>query len=330
MWVLWHAICLNSITLFPKEFTVSQSCMSGTLLHHHLLKKYTSWQVGGPADRVYFPETEHDLSEFLASLPPQEPLLWLGLGSNVLIRDGGIRGTVIITQKGLRQIDILSPTRWRVQTGMPCGTLARTSAREGLTGLEFLAGIPGTLGGAVAMNAGCHGGETWDHLVAVCTIDRSGEIKKRSRADFEVAYREVKRPQGEWFLNATFELPLAPPEQCKQTIKDLLAYRAQTQPTHLPSGGSVFRNPPGDHAGRLIESCGLKGCQMGQAMVSPKHANFIVSLNDHTRAADIEGLMHYVQEHVFQKTGIRLQAEVHVLGDDLPCTSYVFWDEEAS
>jgi len=281
------------------------------------LARHTSWRVGGPAARLYRPADRDDLIAFLAGLGPDEPLLWLGLGSNVLISDRGFPGTVIETQGCLTAMERLDATRIRAEAGVSCAKAARFASRHGLIGIEFLAGIPGTIGGALAMNAGAWGGETWPHVALVRTIDRHGEVRERPPADFEVGYRHVRIHAGEWFLEAELALSHGDTEAAQARIRELLDRRAATQPTGLPSCGSVFRNPPGDHAARLIEAAGLKGRRIGGAEVSPKHANFIINLGD-ASARDIARLIDLVRDEVERTSGIRLIPEVRRVGDFEP------------
>lgn len=287
--------------------------LRGLLLENVLLADYTSWRVGGPAKRLYQPADLADLSNFLATLPPQEPIIWLGLGSNTLVRDGGIEGTVIITQGHLNKMELLDATTVRAEAGVACPALARFCARQGLRGAEFWAGIPGTMGGALAMNAGCHDGETWNRVVAVETIDRQGVVHTRYPAEYKVGYRSVIGAKPEWFVAGHFRLQPGSKEEALEEIRQLLVYRTATQPTSEPSCGSVFRNPPGDYAGRLIEACGLKGQRVGGARVSLKHANFIINEGSAT-ATDIEMLMDRVAQEVKQAQGIELIREVHIIG----------------
>lgn len=290
--------------------------LKGTLTMSASLAEYTSWRVGGPAARLFKPVDLADLTLFLHNLPPEQKLLWLGLGSNLLIRDGGVDETVIVTQGGLKEISQIEPQLIRAEAGVSCATLARHCARLGLRGIEFLAGVPGTVGGALAMNAGCFGGETWEWVEAVETIDRFGAKRLRTKAEFKVSYRQVEIPNHEWFVAGYFRLPFGDKETIFENIKKLLEHRAKTQPTNEPSCGSVFRNPPGDFAGRLIESCGLKGFKQGGAMVSNKHANFIV--NDGTATAvDIENLIDLIIQTVAEKFAIHLHREVHIIGKRL-------------
>ncbi len=278
------------------------------------LAGYTSWRVGGPARLMYLPADRDDLADFLRVLDADEPLLWLGLGSNLLVRDGGFPGVVISTQGRLDVLEHDGGQGIYAEVGCACAKVARFAARAGLVGAEFLAGIPGTLGGALAMNAGAFGGETWPLVHAVETIDRRGEIRQRGPEDFDVAYQQVKRPEDEWFLAARLALNDGDTSQAQARIRSLLERRSATQPTGQPSCGSTFRNPPGDHAARLIEAAGLKGMCRGGAQVSEKHANFIINTGDAT-AADIEGLIELVRETVQQHSGIRLVTEVHRVGE---------------
>lgn len=288
------------------------SILRGELRLDEPLSRHTSWRVGGPARRLYRPADAADLAAFLRQLDPAEPLLWLGLGSNVLIPDSGFPGTVIETHGRLTRIERSGPTGIFAEAGVACAKLARFAARAGLAGAEFLAGIPGTLGGALAMNAGAWGSETWAHVASVRTIDRRGAIHERGPRDFGIGYREVKGPAGEWFLDARLELQPGDGEAGLERIRALLEQRARSQPTGLPSCGSVFRNPPGDHAARLIESVGLKGYRLGGAQVSEKHANFIINTGT-ASALDIARLVEHVREQVEQRTGVRLVPEVRTL-----------------
>ncbi|RMF95552.1 MAG: UDP-N-acetylmuramate dehydrogenase [Gammaproteobacteria bacterium] len=276
------------------------------------LARHTSWRVGGPADVYFRPATRQSLLAFLAGLDPALPVHWLGLGSNLLVRDGGLRGVVIATSRALGTLQRL-PGRVVAGAGLACTVLARRCARWGLGPAEFFAGIPGTVGGALRMNAGAFGGETWDRVIEVETVDRRGRVRRRPRDDFGIGYREVRGAEGEWFLAAHFDF-VDQPEGGLERVRSLLREREQKQPLGLASCGSVFRNPPGDHAARLIESCGLKGLRIGGAEVSTKHANFIINTGGAT-AADIERLIETVRERVAAETGVQLVPEVHIVGE---------------
>lgn len=288
--------------------------IQGDLLQNESLANHTSWRVGGPAQQLYKPYDLNDLAIFLSQLPKNEDILWLGLGSNVLVRDGGYPGTVILTQARLKELAFTADHTIRAEAGVACATLARFSARQSLTGLEFMAGIPGTVGGALNMNAGCFNGETWDFVVAVETIDQHGTIHRRTPEEYQVAYREVvAQKEQEWFVAGYFSCPTGDKETSLQMIRDLLARRTASQPTGEHSCGSVFRNPPNDYAGRLIEACGLKGYQHGGAQISEKHANFIINTGN-ASAKDIEETIDIVHKRVKEEFNIDLHREVHIIG----------------
>jgi UDP-N-acetylmuramate dehydrogenase len=274
---------------------------------------HSSWRAGGRADRFFMPADLEDLRVFLKSLPPDEELLWIGLGSNLLVRDGGIRGTVICTCNRLKRMSLLVSGRIEAQAGVPCALVAKFCADRGLVGGEFLAGIPGTMGGALAMNAGAFGGETWRLVRQVTTIDRLGEIHRRIPDEYDVGYRSVRGPGEEWFVSCELELEIGDGAESRNKIRGLLARRSETQPTQLPSCGSVFRNPVGDFSARLIEASGLKGHTIGGAQVSEKHANFIVNTGN-ASAADIEALLMHVKAEVFRRHGVELMPEVKIVG----------------
>ncbi len=286
--------------------------------HNEPMAAHTSWRVGGPADLYIEPRSVEELRAFLLELPSSMPLLWVGYGSNLLVRDGGFRGAVVATRRMPRELERISDSRVRAGAGVACARLAKQCEQWRLGPAAFMAGIPGTLGGALAMNAGAFGGETWSHVESVETIDRAGEIRVRPRSDFRIGYRSVAGAEGEWFLAATFAFePVAAQDDDEPAIRSLLSRRAATQPIGQPSCGSVFRNPPQGFAGELIESCGLKGARIGGAVVSEKHANFIVNDEDAT-AADIEALIEHVRDRVRERTAIELQSEVRIVGEASP------------
>ncbi|MFJ5447053.1 UDP-N-acetylmuramate dehydrogenase [Methylobacillus methanolivorans] len=289
--------------------------VTGKLLHNEPLARYTSWRTGGAADCLYVPASLEDLQQFLSGLPAGEPVYFIGLGSNLLVRDGGVRGTVILMHGALSALH-LDHGMVYAEAGVTSAKLAKFAARQHLHGAEFMAGIPGTVGGALAMNAGCHGGETWEIVERVLTIDRAGEVHERNHQAFSTAYRHVDMPVAdEWFVAAWFRLADGDATEAEAKIKQLLARRLATQPLNLPNAGSVFRNPPGDHAARLIEASGLKGYRLGGAEVSEKHANFIVNQGEAT-ATDIEQLILHVQAVVKQQQGVALHPEVRVIGEN--------------
>jgi len=278
------------------------------------MARYTSWRVGGLADRVYKPSSIEDVQAYLQSLPADEKVLWLGLGSNVLIRDGGIRGSVINTRGCLKQMLLSGDDGLYVEAGVPCAHVAKFAADNNLLNAEFLAGIPGTMGGALAMNAGAFGGDTWGLVNKLVLINRRGELIERKADEFDVSYRHVLLAKDEWFVACYLTMPTGNNQQGREKIRELLAARAASQPTNKPSCGSVFKNPTGDYAARLIEVSGLKGKQIGAAQVSTKHANFILNTGDAT-ASDIEQLMNHVKKTVLEQHGVELETEVRVIGE---------------
>ena len=287
----------------------------GELRRNEPMARHTSWRAGGTVDRAYVPVDLEDMRLFVASLPPHEPLYVVGLGSNLLVRDGGLRGTVIFSHRVLKSVRH-EGNAIHAEAGVACPKLARFAAQHELAGAEFMAGIPGTVGGALAMNAGCYGGETWGIVESVTTLDRAGQLRQRTPANYDLGYRSVKLREGaeEWFVAARFRLPRGDRAKSRATINELLKRRIAAQPLELPNAGSVFRNPPGDHAARLIEACGLKGHALGGAMISAKHANFIVNTGN-ARAADLEALIELAHSAVKQKFGIDLEREVRIVGE---------------
>jgi len=290
-----------------------QSSVHGEIRANEPMSQHTSWRVGGAAESFFVPASLEDLSQFLQELHPAVPVFWFGVGSNLLVRDGGISGVVISASRILRDIERVETHAVRAGAGLPCTQLARQCVRWGIGPSEFFAGIPGTVGGALAMNAGAHGGETWERVESVRTIDRNGVINQRAPGEYTVGYRSVKGPSNEWFVEATFRFdPDVTPS--KEAMDDMLERRKRTQPLGLPSCGSVFRNPPGDHAARLIEAAGLKGHSIGGAEVSEKHANFIINKN-HATATDVEELIEHVRQQVIEAHGIELVHEVRIVGE---------------
>ena len=304
--------------------------MKGSLRLNEPMAKHVSWRAGGAARQAYVPADLADLAGFLKSLPVDEPLLFVGLGSNLLVRDGGFKGTVILMHAVLNTVR-LEGERIYAEAGVASPKLARFAAKHDFAGAEFLAGIPGTIGGALAMNAGCYGAETWECVDEVQTINRRGELQQRKPGAYEIGYRHIAlRPETgtaprsplpapapqEWFTAAWFKFKHGDGQAAQQRIKALLQKRIASQPLQQPNAGSVFRNPPQDHAARLIEACGLKGKRCGKAQVSEKHANFIVNLGGAT-AADIEGLIGMVQETVRREQGVLLVPEVRIVGDSV-------------
>lgn len=288
--------------------------LRGEVRYGEPMARHTTWRVGGPADRYYLPADVEDLAEFLGRLPRTEPLFWLGLGSNLLVRDGGIRGTVIATNRCLDGLERVGPVTVRIEAGVSCAKAARFCTREGLTGAEFLIGIPGTMGGALAMNAGCFGGETWRIVSRVETVDRTGIVRQRGPEEYGVGYRNVVGPADEWFVAVELELVPGDTDEATARMRDHMDRRGTTQPIGQPNAGSVFRNPQDEYAARLIEASGLKGVCIGGACVSEKHANFIINTGG-ANGADIEALIELVAATVKARHGVLLQREVRIVGE---------------
>jgi UDP-N-acetylmuramate dehydrogenase len=320
---------------------IAQHGLAGEFRLNEPMYKHTSWRTGGPADHAYWPRDLNDLARFVRTIPKDEPVYVVGLGSNLLVRDGGLRGTVVFTHGALNEIRVERGADGALlvyaEAGVASPKVARFAANNDLRGAEFLAGIPGTVGGAVAMNAGCYGTETWEVVHSVLCLKHDGGLVRRTREAFELGYRHVEPrapPRGsardqedafaaldrrapairEWFAAAWFKLTSGDGRESRRVIKELLQRRITTQPLDQPNAGSVFRNPPGDYAARLIESCGLKGIAIGGAIVSPKHANFIVNAGSAT-ASDIENLIDKVQQTVAERCQVHLEREVRIIGE---------------
>lgn len=279
------------------------------------LASLTSWHIGGGAERYICPSNSVVLSDYLRSLPDSVTCTWLGLGSNVLVRDGGIKGAVIATRK----LQTLQEEKGMIfaEAGLTCAKLARYGTARGFAQAAFFAGIPGTVGGALTMNAGAFGGETWEWVKAVKVINRQGEIRIREANEYTIGYRTVigkdLSQNTEAFLGAYFSFPHSTNENGEDKIKALLRKRADSQPIGTFNCGSVYRNPPDDHAARLIEACELKGFKIGDAMVSPKHANFIINCGQ-ASSEDVEQLMQTIEAQVKERFQINLHKEVRILG----------------
>jgi UDP-N-acetylmuramate dehydrogenase len=303
----------------PREFTA----LRGALKRDEPLDRYTSWRCGGPADVLFAPADRDDLATFFRQLPASEPFVVIGLGSNLLVRDGGFRGTVIALHSVRAVLEMRNGLIY-AEAGVASPKVARFAALHGRGEAEFLAGIPGTIGGALAMNAGCYGSETWSHVSAVEVLTRAGTVETRLPSEYAVGYRSVRRPDGSLpdgiFTAAWFAFPPGDGIRARARIKALLQRRIASQPLGFPNAGSVFRNPPNDHAARLIESCGLKGFAIGGARVSEQHANFIVNPRGRGTAADIEAIIDHVRATVRRETGVDLEPEVRIIGERVPGT----------
>ncbi len=309
------------------NYEVGMHRLRGEMRTNEPMAKHTSWRAGGSVENYYIPADFDDLVTFLQEFSVSKPIYMVGLGSNLLVRDGGLCGTVVAVHGRLKDLQLIEQDQSGgviyVGAGVACAKVARFAALHNLAGAEFLAGIPGTVGGALAMNAGCYGSETWEIVDCVQVINHAGEVAIRNPEDYEIGYRSVAlRPElassnntnTTWFAGGYFKLERGEELDLRRKIKLLLAKRVESQPLNLPNAGSVFRNPPGDYAAHLIESCDLKGFSIGGAMVSPKHANFIVNTGI-ASAADIEALIMLVQSTVKEKTGYELVQEVRIIGN---------------
>src|ERR1700691_4277268 len=283
---------------------------------HESMAAHTSWRAGGPADMFFLPRDIEDLSAFLRVLPAHVPVYWGRVGS--------IRGVVVAAAGAFTRIERRSQSRVYCQASVPCARIARACSNWGLAQAEFFGGIPGTLGGALAMNAGAFGDETWRHVCSVETIDRRGHRHTRQAQEYRVGYRQVEPPPStlsagneEWFVSAELQFETLGAETRTSSVRSLTERRKQTQPLGQWSCGSVFKNPPGDHAARLIEASGLKGYRIGDAIVSDKHANFIIN-EGHATATELEQLIRHVQRTVERMHGVVLETEVRIVGEGGP------------
>ena len=291
--------------------------MDKNTIHHDIeLKDFNSWKVGGRAEQFIICDEKEILAAFIKKKKIKLPITLIGLGSNLLVRDGGIKGTVIVMHGGLREINDDGGMIYS-EAGVSCSKLSKFTAKNGLADSAFFSGIPGTIGGALAMNAGCYGSETWDYVQKVLMINLNGDQVERNKSDFNISYRQViNNNKDEFFLAAWFKFPKGDKEKSEKRIKELLAHRKETQPLNWPTAGSTFRNPKDNFAAKLIDDCGLKGYQIGGAQVSEKHANFIINLGN-ASALDIENIITYIQKVVFEKKNIQLVREIRIIGEKI-------------
>jgi len=291
--------------------------MDKNTIHHDIeLKDFNSWKVGGRAEQFLICDEKEILAALIKKKKIKLPITLIGLGSNLLVRDGGIKGTVIVMHGGLKKINDDDGMIYS-EAGVSCSKLSKFTAKNGLADSAFFSGIPGTIGGALAMNAGCYGSETWDYVQKVLMINLNGDQVERNKSDFNISYRQViNNNKDEFFLAAWFKFPKGDKEKSEKRIKELLAHRKETQPLNWPTAGSTFRNPKDNFAAKLIEDCGLKGYQIGGAQVSEKHANFIINLGN-ASALDIENIITYIQKVVFEKKNIQLLREIRIIGEEI-------------
>ena len=286
--------------------------IKGKYLFNEPLSNYTSWKVGGPADILFTPKNRDDLSQFIKTSHDKH-ITWLGNGTNVLVRDGGIRGAVISTRKSINKINMETENSCRIETGASCMDLALFAEKNQLGPAAFFSGIPGSIGGALTMNAGSFGHETWEFVESVEVINEAGVIDHLEPKEFKFSYRSVEFPFPLWFISCLMKFPESE-TTTKSELRAMRDQRIKTQPLSEDTCGSVFKNPKPDHAGNLIERAGLKGYKIGGCSISTKHANFIVNEGGAT-SAEIEELIRHVQNIVKAKFDVNLETEVRIIGE---------------
>jgi len=306
---------LKQVILNKKMFLdLDTMGLQGELRTQEPMSRHTSWKTGGNADYYYIASDINDLAKFISKLPTSTPITWIGFGSNLLVRDGGVSGVVVSVVGLLNELKKINETEIFIGAGVSCVKVAHFSAKHGLEGIEFLAGIPGTIGGALAMNAGAYGGEIWSYIKEVETINRKGKREIFEKDKFDINYRSVSISENEWFIACKMKLEISTRTVVSDRIKKMLSERADGQPLGKLSCGSVFRNPTNQHAAKLIELCGLKGKKVGGAVISDKHSNFIINTGNAT-SLDIEKLIEFIQACVYEKYDIKLIPEVRIIGE---------------
>ncbi len=295
------------------ELTARLPDLRGRLAAEAPLKDYTWFRVGGPAEVLYSPADEADLAYVLKHLPQDMPVTMIGLGSNLLVRDGGIEGVVIRLGRGFGEIKVEDGARLRVGTAVPDVKVARAAADAGIAGLSFYRGIPGGVGGALRMNGGAHGTETCEVLVEARAVDRQGNIHVLPVADFHYGYRHCGAPADLIFTEALFQGTPGDPKKILAEMDEIAAYREEVQPIKSRTGGSTFKNPPGNKSWQLIDAAGCRGLSVGDAKVSELHCNFLIN-EGNASAADIETLGETVRARVKETSGVELEWEIKRLG----------------
>ncbi|ADP71339.1 UDP-N-acetylenolpyruvoylglucosamine reductase [Rhodomicrobium vannielii ATCC 17100] len=294
--------------------------LRGKLLPNASMSELTWLRVGGPAQVLFKPADEEDLAYFLARCPADIPVMAVGVGSNLLVRDGGVPGVVIRLGRGFNDIEPLDGARIRVGAAVPDVRLAQAAAQAGIAKLAFYRGIPGTVGGALRMNAGAHGGETKDVLVQARAVDRSGAVHVYDNAGMGFTYRHCGVPDDQIFTRAVFEGVPGDPAEIEREMQGVAEYREANQPIKSRTGGSTFKNPPGKSAWRLIDEAGCRGFRVGGAHMSEMHCNFLIN-DQNATATDIETLGETVRKRVFEKTGIMLDWEIKRIGVPAPTSA---------
>ncbi len=286
----------------------------GRLQSNFPVASYTWFRVGGPAQLMFNPADEADLAFFLKNLPKEVPVTVIGLGSNMLVREGGVEGVVIrLSGRAFSEIHVEDDYKVGVGAAMPDMRFATQMAKQGVAGFAFYKGIPGAIGGALRMNAGAHGAETKDRLIGARAVDRDGTIHELTPADLQHGYRTCGAPADYIFTQAIYQGEAGDPVQLKAEMDEVSAYREDNQPTKERTGGSTFKNPDGMSAWKLVDEAGFRGFEVGGAQVSPKHTNFLINTGEAT-AEDIEKLGEMVRGKVREMTGIELHWEIKRIG----------------
>lgn len=292
--------------------------LRGRLTPNQLLSEITWFRVGGPAQLLFQPADEEDLAFFLKNLPEDIRVTTLGLGSNLLIRDGGLDGVVIrLSARGFGAVEVLGDHRLRVGTALPDLRVATAAAEAGIDGLTFYSGIPGGIGGALYMNAGCYGTETRDRMVELRAVTRQGEIVTLTNADMDYRYRKSNAPRGAVFVSAVYQGEPGEPDAIKTRMREVTERREASQPIRSKTGGSTFKNPDGLSSWKLVDEAGCRGLKNGDAQVSEMHCNFLLNTGEAT-AHDIELLGETVRNRVRAKSGVELRWEIRRMGHFLP------------
>lgn len=291
--------------------------LRGRLTANAPMADITWFRVGGPAEALFIPSDEADLAYFLSGTPAEVPVTVVGLGSNLLVRDGGVRGVVIRLGRGFSSVEVLDGHRIRAGTGVPDVKVARAAADAGIAGLAFYRGIPGSIGGALRMNAGAHGRETKDALLSVRAVDRKGVVHTLSNADMGFTYRHCGLPDDLIFSEAVYGGEPGDQAAILREMEEVADYRERVQPIRERTGGSTFRNPSGNSAWKLVDAAGLRGFRVGGAKVSEMHCNFLINDQGAT-GEDIERLGETIRARVKVNSGIELQWEIIRLGEPLP------------
>jgi UDP-N-acetylmuramate dehydrogenase len=309
-------LAMRSQVPFPdlvEELRARLPKLRGRLLPNQSLAELTWFRVGGPAQVLFMPEDEADLAYILLGMPEDIPVTVVGLGSNLIVRDGGVPGIVVRLGRGFGEVTVASGDRIRAGTAVPDVKVGRAAQEAGLAGLAFFRGIPGAIGGALRMNGGAYGRETKDALIEARGVDRHGQIRVFSNADMGFGYRHCGVPEDVIFTEALFQGVPGDRDAIAAEMERITEAREATQPIKSRTGGSTFKNPPGHKAWQLIDAAGCRGLRIGDAQVSEMHCNFLINLGN-AAAADIETLGETVRERVKQNSGIELQWEIKRIG----------------